>query len=178
MMRKFVIYILIALCTLSCARRPEGVLSRSRMVDVLVDLHRTDGIVYVKGFQYGHEDEASALYMLTLEKYGITQAQFDSSLVWYTDHPVYFNLIYPKVLSRLEKERDALSEMNKASAKSPMPSSRQLPPLEKVLGDMRHAYLGHWSSPAPAPAIYIYGVLVEEQQIVRDEMERRRAAAL
>lgn len=176
-MRKYLIYILLALCTLSCARRPEGVLSRSRMVNVLVDLHRTDGIVFVKGFQYGHDEEQAALYLITLEKHGVTQAEFDSSLVWYTDHPVYFNLIYPKVVSRLEAEQTALAALQEETAPGAAMThaDQPLPSLDEVLDDLRHAYLGHWAPPAPAPTIYIYGVLLEEQQSVWDEMERSRA---
>lgn len=89
----------------SCARRPEGVLSSREMVNVLVDIHRVDGLIQLKGWQYGHVEEVDALYQQVLQKHGLDQARFDSSLVWYTDHPVYFNRIYPKVVKRLESEK-------------------------------------------------------------------------
>ena len=36
----------------------------------------------------------------------MTQSQFDSSLVWFTDNPQIFNKIYPKVVSRLQADMD------------------------------------------------------------------------
>ena len=41
-----------------------------------------------------------------MAKHGVTQAQFDSSLVWYTDHPLLFNRVYPKVLDQLKAEQE------------------------------------------------------------------------
>lgn len=89
----------------SCARRPDGVLSSREMVAVLVDIHRVDGLVQAKGLQYGHTEEVDAYYQQVLQPHGLTQAQFDSCLAWYTDHPVYFNRIYPRVVKRLEREK-------------------------------------------------------------------------
>ena len=96
----------IILCVLSAVVgcRPRGVLSNQQMRDVLYDLHRVDGAIQVAGYHYGHDQEVAAYYMTVLDKHGITQAQFDSSLVWFTDNPQVFNKIYPKVIARLEED--------------------------------------------------------------------------
>ena len=41
-----------------------------------------------------------------LERHSVTQAEFDSSLVWYTAHPQLFDKIYPKVMADLQKEEE------------------------------------------------------------------------
>ena len=66
----------------------------------MVDLHKTDAILQLNGMAYGHEEEKAIYYSIVLSKHGITQAQFDSSLVWYTAHPQLFDKIYPRVLTR------------------------------------------------------------------------------
>ena len=116
-MKKLLIILCVLFAVVGC--RPRGVLSNREMRNVLYDLHRVDGALQVAGY-----------YKNVLDKYGITQAQFDSSLVWFTDNPQIFNKIYPKVLERLEAdfEREKqLREMNrdKRSAKS---SQKKLDP--------------------------------------------------
>lgn len=90
----------------SCTIRPKEVLSRREMTEVLYDLHRMEGCLQAAGYNYGNDAEVALYYQAVLDKHGITQAQFDSSLVWYTDNPKRFVVIYPKVVERLQKERD------------------------------------------------------------------------
>ena len=75
------------------------------MREVIVDLHKMDGLIQVSNLQYGHDEAANLYYAQVLEEHGVTQAQFDSSLVWYTDHPQLFDKIYPKVIAQLEREK-------------------------------------------------------------------------
>ena len=82
--------------------RPKGVLSSGQMEDLFVDLHRAEGIIYVKGYKNGHDSVVRLTYDSILAAHGVTRAQFDSSLVWYTDNPMLFNKIYPHVMERLE----------------------------------------------------------------------------
>lgn len=108
--KRVCILFLLVFVLAACSHKPDGVLSSGKMQSVLIDMHRTDGIVSAKGFSYGHDLEVAALYQSVMDKHGITQAEFDSSLVWYTDHPLQFNRIYPKVIETLEKERDRYAE--------------------------------------------------------------------
>ena len=93
------------LCLTGC--RPKGILSSGEMRAVLTDLHKTDGLIQIYGLNYGHEEVKNIYYAQVLEKHGITQAQFDSSIVWYTAHPVLFDKIYPKVQADLKAEHEA-----------------------------------------------------------------------
>lgn len=108
---RLLILMSIALFTICCTVRPKGVLSSRKMENVLYDLHRTDGILQSAGIYYRNQSDLSDYYLSVLSKYNITQAEFDSSLVWYTDNPQIFNKIYPRVVRRLEKERAELIAM-------------------------------------------------------------------
>ena len=112
MRRKLLIFIGLVLLLGSCTIRPEGVLSKRKMQAVLYDLHKTEGMMQAMGYNYGHEYETTVYFQSTLAKHHVTQAQFDSSLVWYTDHPLLFNRVYPKVVDRLKSEQEMYEKMN------------------------------------------------------------------
>lgn len=96
--------ILVLLLFSACSQHPKDVLNSRQLKAILVDLHRTDGIIYVTNRRYGHSEEKAICYQNTLDKHGISQAYFDSSLVWYTAHPKKFEKVYDKVLAQIEKE--------------------------------------------------------------------------
>ena len=100
--------LLIVLLLTGC--RPEGVLHSWEMRDVIVDLHKTEALLLVAGVPLNGTEAKQMYYAQVLEKHGITQAQFDSSIVWYTAHPQLFDKIYPRVLAKLEKEEAQLLE--------------------------------------------------------------------
>ena len=104
MRKKCFIILCVLLAVVGC--RPRGVLSNKEMRDVLYDLHRVDGALQVAGYNYGHNQELAAYYKAVLDEHGVTQAEFDSSLVWFTDNPQIFNKIYPKVIARLQEDVD------------------------------------------------------------------------
>lgn len=79
-------------------------LSQRQMIGVLTDMHRLEGILQISGVQREDEEEVQTYYDAVLAEHHTTRAQFDSSLVWYTNHPQRFNKIYPYVLKNLEAE--------------------------------------------------------------------------
>ena len=97
-------FILLVTCTLlfsACDNRPKRVLSQRQMTSVLTEMHKTDACMAERGLTYGRYSNKAPYYKFILKKYGITQAQFDSSLVWYTKNPREFDNIYDKVLVNL-----------------------------------------------------------------------------
>lgn len=143
--------------------RPKGVLSSREMRDVLYDLHRADGAIQVAGYNYSHDEELAAYYKSVLDKHGITQAQFDSSLVWYTDNPQRFNKIYPKVVARLEADlkqeqdlRDKICTEGTLSSAGTMNTTEQqekrpLKPYNQLLHEYIRGLDTHWDIWKPAP---------------------------
>lgn len=105
-LRRTIGILLYALCVVFTSCRPKGVLSAREMQSVLHDMHYTEAVLQVAGYNYGHDEAVAKYYQQVLDKHGITQAQFDSSIVWYTDHPQRFDKIYPRVVKDLEAERD------------------------------------------------------------------------
>ena len=125
--------------------RPKGVPSPKEMEDVLVDLHITDGVLSEAGLLYNHEDDLKAYYASTLAKHGMTQADFDTALVWYTNHSVQFEKIYPKVQARLEKMQHQMNEAQNGKTKE-IKRTQQL-----TIEQLTHEYLfgleNNWPEP-------------------------------
>lgn len=90
----------------ACSDRPKGVLSPAKMTEVLTEMHKLDGCFDAKGINYTRYDLKSDYYNALLEKYGITQVQFDSSVVWYTENPKEYEDIYIDVIKNLKKLQD------------------------------------------------------------------------
>ena len=102
------------------------------MRNVLYDLHRADGAIQVAGYNYSHDQEVAGYYKNVLDKHGITQAQFDSSLVWYTDNPQIFNKIYPKVIERLEEDYEREKQIREANRDRRL-ARKKLKPLDAAI---------------------------------------------
>ena len=147
----------IVLCLTSC--RPKGILHSWEMREVLVDLHKTEALIQIAGIQHGHDEAQNIYYAQVLEKHGITQAQFDSSLVWYTAHPVFFDKIYPKVQAELKAEHEAfmaehaaelhLQPQRSDSTRISEPHALTLNQLDSAIWVNRHGYPSTWSPWVP-----------------------------
>ena len=135
----------------------------------MVDLHKTDGMIQTAGLSYGHDDVTDLYYAQVLEKHGVTQAQFDSSIVWYTAHPVLFDKIYPKVKADLKKEHDAFkaqyaAELNLTPERTEKKETelaevRAITPaeLDSILWVTQHGYPSTWHSyPQPMLPVILF----------------------
>lgn len=146
--------------------RPKGILHSWEMRRVMVDLHKTDAILQLNGMAYGHEEEKAIYYSIVLSKHGITQAQFDSSLVWYTAHPQLFDKIYPRVLNDLKAEEDQFIAMHEAELNAlPAPIEETAPELptptftpaqlDSVFWVIRNGYPSSWNIRPDAQTLHI-----------------------
>jgi len=99
--RYFIALIAITMLLTACDRRPNGVLNQKQMTNVLTEMHKTDASLNESGLTYKHYSDKAPYYKFIFKKYGITQARFDSSLVWYSKNPRIFGNIYTNVLANL-----------------------------------------------------------------------------
>ncbi|NDV46058.1 DUF4296 domain-containing protein [Paludibacter sp. 221] len=102
MSAKRYIYILVLIITFgACSSKPKEVLSMNEMTNLLVEMHTLDGIMVTGGFRHTSTEEKNKYYEAILEKYNIKQAEFDSSLIWYSRDPKRFEKIYVRVVDKL-----------------------------------------------------------------------------
>lgn len=121
----------------SCSRRPGNVLSESEMTDVLYDIQLAQAMMnsYIDP-NYNNIDHKDALVKSILDKYKITQADFDTSLVWYSDNmAIYLDIndtIAARLRSQVEIIRNRITEQNKSEDAL---RNRLLPPRFYLTGD-------------------------------------------
>lgn len=135
---------------MSC--RGDDVIPKRKMIAVLTDLHKMDGMLQVQGKLRDSNTEDLTYYDAVLASHGVTRAEFDSSLVWYTMHPQRFNKLYPRVIKNLEAEHGLYvdeSEQLKAIREARKQHFEWFT-CERVISDVRNGYpLEDYGLPAP-----------------------------
>ena len=71
------------------------------LVDVLVDIHLMDAITNDRKFHRRYEGDSIDLLSPILDKYGITQRMFDTTMYEYSRYPDLLDQIYSEVLIKL-----------------------------------------------------------------------------
>jgi len=97
---------LLLLLLLACApSQPRGVLSEEKMTDVLVDIHLAQGMAETQG----DVDVTRFKYIQAVfKKHRITEAEFDSSMVYYSGRAEEFTHIYNNVVTRVQAQAERL----------------------------------------------------------------------
>lgn len=101
------VFICTLLCTFaSCNKRPEYVVSKGKMTDVLYDYHLVQGLALTL--------PADSMYLIQkyydaiFENNGITEEEFDSSMVYYNRHSDEMLDIYAELQERFTDEEKTL----------------------------------------------------------------------
>lgn len=94
---------MILFCLSGCSSKKVP-LDEERFTSLLIDLHRTDGTLSVAGSGGGNELKNYAYYNDVFNKYGITRADFDSCMYYYSARTVLFDKIYDVVIDSLNKQ--------------------------------------------------------------------------
>ena len=91
----------------SCKQRPKGVMSKGKMKDVLYDYHLAQAMLTTipESERSSNQDYIDAV----LRKHGITQEDFDSSLVYYNVNAEDLKDIYSDLRQRFEEENQTLA---------------------------------------------------------------------
>jgi len=95
----------------SCSRVPQHIISERKMRVVLYDMQIAEAIVEKMPESYPTSDDRMTVYEAVFAKHQITQAEFDSSLVWYGKHVDLYMGIYQLVLKDLNANLAAFSEI-------------------------------------------------------------------
>ena len=103
--------LLIGSVLLACSKAPKGVLPEKKMQEVLVDMSLAEALIGSNYREYNDLPKKHALYQSIFDKYGITEALYDSSLVWYGKNLDVYMRVQDKVLAELNKRKKALGDI-------------------------------------------------------------------
>ncbi len=116
-MRKL-LYLVLALVSLSvaasCIDRPDIVLDEDQMIDLLVDVHRAEGLLEMQqqqgaGFGADLDTYQKEVIAAVLQKHGVSRSRYDTSLMWYAQHLKLLTRVYGHVDERLKEEHEMWS---------------------------------------------------------------------
>lgn len=108
---KYLVVILIfAIGFIACGGKNYKVLSRTQMEAVLYDLQLAESMFQTSSDNFGTKKQKDALINSILKKHNITQADLDSSLVWYSDNIELYVRVTDSILSTLKQQRDIMDK--------------------------------------------------------------------
>lgn len=95
----------------SCGKSEQEIIPPDKMRDLLVDVHISEGLVEMDYSTYNSNERKEQVRKSVLDKYGVSQAQFDSSLVWYGKNLDDYVKIYDQVIEQLKTRDEAVKKL-------------------------------------------------------------------
>lgn len=89
-------------CTPEAVQLPEGILSKDKMIDVLLDIHVAESSTESRGLTTIQLNQlVSVKYEEVMKKHRTTFRVFEKSFDYYMEHPDQFEEIYLEIVNRL-----------------------------------------------------------------------------
>ena len=109
---KRILVLLIVFSLFSCKKQtPDYVIPFNNMVDIIVEIHITDGLLTSSKVRRELiKLDTTNYYDAILNKYNYKRQDFDTSLYYYTKNIEQYDLIYDEVLNRLSEIESKLEE--------------------------------------------------------------------
>lgn len=102
------ILLFLVLSLLACGRTPRGVMSVNKMADVIVDLQLADAYIESHSQDFDSDSSKLVLKQSVFRKHGISQQDYDSSLVWFAHNMEDYYRAYDKAVKKLQNRYDKL----------------------------------------------------------------------
>lgn len=100
-LQQIVLFFTTMILLFSCGNKE--VLSPEKLEDVLVDMHLAEGVALSLPSDFKNVNAKTDLYTAVYEKHGITSAQFDSTISYYSYDLTTLTEVYDSVVVRIEK---------------------------------------------------------------------------
>ena len=102
---------LIVLLT-ACQSRPEYVIDEDTMIELLTDVHMAEGLIDLQQKENRENDAYGQQIMAAvLDKYHVSKADYDTSLVWYSQNLSKLIRIYRHVDENLQERQEYWNEI-------------------------------------------------------------------
>ena len=84
----------LAVLLTGCDKAPDGIIKESDLADFLYDLYRLEAIIDMNPEAFPSDSVKRVAKQSLFQKHGITQAEYDSSLVWYATNFEAYNTVH------------------------------------------------------------------------------------
>jgi hypothetical protein len=129
-MRIGILWLIALFVVVGCGKEKqnEASLSEEEMIELLVDMHKTDALLS-RAVNRGdvRKEEVIQYYKGVLDKHNISRGQFDSVFNFYSKNYKKFEEMYGDVIARIQKEEDSLKHTKvKKQPEKPKPNQEDL----------------------------------------------------
>ena len=107
-LHRYSVVLLLGALLAGCSKVPDGILSEKKMQAVQTDMQLAEAMISLDNKGFPDNAHKEALYQSIFRKYKITQAEYDSSLVWYGRNLDIYMKVYDRVLADLNNRQKAL----------------------------------------------------------------------
>lgn len=122
-MRRLPAILLLLLLLAACHSRPAKVIAPDKLEDLLVDLYKGEAIIEANRNVYKTDSLKAVVKQSIFLKHGVTQEEYDSSMVWYGHNVKAYMKVYDNVVARLEDEE---YDLKNSGASASRKSARRL----------------------------------------------------
>lgn len=109
----------LTLSLMACEQIPSYVIAPEQMENLLVDMHKAEAVSDNLP-QYATSEAREKLRQSVLDRHEVTMEQFDTSLVWYSEHMTRYSQIYENVTARLRDEDNEVKTLLVERKSSPL----------------------------------------------------------
>lgn len=103
----FTLMIALMACLTSCkVDKGTPLIGKEKMADIIYDFYLTEGALDLTTIPSSHKRHY--YYCNLLERHGITEAEFDSALCWYSKNSDIFTEVHELVTKKLKEEKEQL----------------------------------------------------------------------
>lgn len=109
-LNRYGIVILLVVTLLACSKVPHGILSEKKMQAVQTDMQIAEAMISEGHNDFQDDAQKEALYESIFHKHGISQADYDTALVWYGRHLDVYIKVYDRILADLDQREKELGK--------------------------------------------------------------------
>lgn len=92
----------------ACSKRPDGVMSEGKMVDVMTDLTLAEAYASRPYVVLVDDSTKRLIRQSIMNNHGTTEAEFDSTLSWYGRNMDQYAILYGKVQNELKDRKEKM----------------------------------------------------------------------
>jgi len=107
--------VLFVLSLISCDRTPHGVMSVNSMAELIADLQLAEAYIENNIGDFPNDSSKQVIKQSVFKKHGITQQDYDSSLVWYAHNMEDYTKAHDKAMGILKERYDKLEKKSSTS---------------------------------------------------------------
>lgn len=115
-LHQYGVFLLLGTLLIACSKVPDDILSEKKMQAVQIDMQLAEAMISIDGKNFPDDSYKEALYQSIFRKHDITEAEYDSSLVWYGRNLDIYMKVYDRVLADLNKQQKDLGDVQASAA--------------------------------------------------------------